>query len=744
MNTTKTIKLFVLALAASASFLADANTTQNTTAQPTQYTNLLLGTDIFPYPELAGLNSLDPDFGLYANEIVGPRMPDGIVSPSPLTSFRGITFHARGAGYCHSDKYIIGFSHLNTEYNSYMNPIIMPVVGRLYTVSGDADDSAGYRAEKDSSSEIAKPHYYAVKLKNGVKAEITTTKHVGFHRYTFPKSFKSKILLDLGATHKHSKIADAWIRVADKNTVEGYQKLKLFQTFNFYGSDVYFVAKFDKPFRCFALWNDRRVYQTDSGIGYLKKSEAETKLGVYTDYVTEENEQIQVKVAISTVSIEDARAKLEAEAPNWDFDSTAQKCKNAWNDMLSKIQVEGGTDAQKTLFYTSMLRCAKFASVETISMLSTMNYQVLFLIDPQSVAEKIDGIVKSGYVRRGFFGNGFVPYSLSFYRRGAKGINLEKIYNQYFKLVNDPDYERYAEFIDRGYLAYIPRKDGKNKMNDDCANRTLGYAYEFYCLAEMAKEIGRPQSEIDFLVKHSKNYKNLLDPETGFVRAKTADGKWLEPFDPAESSLRSPYNEGNAWQYTYMILHDIPELIKITGGNEAFVAKLDKLFATPNHNAICDVSGMIGCYTHGNGNDRFIPYLYVEAGAPHKTQKMVRHIMDTMYKNDVGSLPNNDDYGNLSGWYVMSAMGLYPPVNAAAADEFILGSPLFKKITLKLPQYIYGGNTFTIECQNYAPENIYVESVELDGKKLENFKMPISALKTGKKLVFKMSPTPSK
>lgn len=220
MNTTKTIKLFVLALAASASFLADANTTQNTTTQPTQYTNLLLGTDIFPYPELAGLNSLDPDFGLYANEIVGPRMPDGIVSPSPLTSFRGITFHARGAGYCHSDKYIIGFSHLNTEYNSYMNPIIMPVVGRLYTVSGDADDSAGYRAEKDSSSEIAKPHYYAVKLKNGVKAEITTTKHVGFHRYTFPKSFKSKILLDLGATHKHSKIADAWIRVADKNTVE--------------------------------------------------------------------------------------------------------------------------------------------------------------------------------------------------------------------------------------------------------------------------------------------------------------------------------------------------------------------------------------------------------------------------------------------------------------------------------------------------------------------------------------------
>ena len=704
--------------------------------------NLLLGTDIFPYPELAGHNSLDPDFGLYANEIVGPRMPDGMVSPSPLTSFRGVTMHARGAGYCHSDKYIIGFSQLNTEYNSYMNPVIMPSVGRLYTASGDADGSEGYRVEKDSSSEIAKPYYYTVSLKNGVKAEITTTKHVGVYRYTFPKSFQSKILLDLAATHRHSKITDAWIRIVDSTTIEGYQKLKLIQSFNYYGNNVYFVAKFDKPYRCFAVWNDKRIYQTDFGVRYAEKSGGVSKLGVFADYCTDEGEQIQVKIAVSPTSIEDARAKLEAEAPNWDFDATAQKCKNAWNDFFSKIQVEGGTDAQKALFYTSILRCAKFANVENISMLSTMNYQVLFLLDPESIAEKIRDIVKTKYVRRGFFGNGFVPYSLSFYRRGVKDIDLKAIYELYFNLVNDPKYERYAEFIKLGYLPYIPRENGVYKMNDDCANRTLGYAYEFYCLAEMAKEIGRPQSEMDFLLKHSKNYKNLLDPKTGFIRAKTADGKWLEPFDPADSSLRSPYNEGNAWQYTYMILHDIPELIKIAGGNDAFVAKLDKLFTTPNHNAICDVSGMIGCYTHGNGNDRFIPYLYVEAGAPHKTQKMVRHIMDTMYKNAPGALPNNDDYGNLSGWYVMSAMGLYPPINAAAADNFVLGSPLFKKITLRLPEYIYGGNTFTIECENYAPENIYVEWVELDGKRLDNFKMPIDALRTGKKLVFKMSPKP--
>ncbi len=710
---------------------------------PIDYTNLLLGTDIFPYPELAGHNSQDPDFGLYANEIVGPRMPDGMVSPSPLTSFRGITYHARGAGYCHSDKYIIGFSQLNTEYNSYMNPIIMPVVGRLYTASGDADDTVGYRVEKDSATEIAKPYYYTVQLKNGVKAEITTTKHVGFYRYTFPKSVKSKILLDLAATHKHSKITDAWLKVVDNNTVEGYQKLDLPQSFNYYGNNVYFVAKFDKPYRCFALWNDKQIYQTDWALRQVEKSGGVSKLGMFGDYCTSEGEQIQVKIAISPISIKDAYAKLESETPNWDFAATAEKCKNAWENLFSKIQVEGGSDDQKALFYTSILRCARFAEVENISMLSTMNYQVLFLLEPEAIRDKIDGIVKSGYVRRGFFGNGFVPYSLSFYRRGVKEIDLKTIYAKYFKLVNDPKYERYGDFLKYGYLPYIHRESGVYEMNDDCANRTLGYAYEFYCLAEMAKEIGRPQSEIDFLVKNSKNYKNLLDPKSGFIRAKTADGKWLEPFDPAASSLRSPYNEGNAWQYTYMILHDIPELIKITGGNEAFVAKLDKLFTTPNHNAICDVSGMIGCYTHGNGNDRFIPYLYVEAGAPHKTQKWVRYIMDTMYKNATGSLPNNDDYGNLSGWYVMSAMGLYPPINTAAGDEFVLGSPLFKKITLKLPEYIYGGNTFTIECENYAPENIYVESVELDGKKLENFKMPISALKTGKKLVFKMSPTPA-
>lgn len=711
--------------------------------------NLLLGTDIFPCPEYSGNNSLDPDYGLYANEIVGPRMPSGMVSPSPVTSFRGVASHSRGSGYRHGDKYIIGFSQLNIEYNAYANPIVMPVVGQLDTFSGDDTNSAsGYRVEKDSASEVAKPYYYTVKLKNSVRAEITATDHVGVHRYTFPKAHSSKILIDLGAAHKFTSIPEAWLEIVGNDKIEGYQKLKTF--FNFYGNDIYFVAKFSRPFRYWGIWKDnnqnhRRIMKINPYIGRVQSKGNVKKqgLGAFVDYATDENEQIEVKIAVSNKSIEDARKKLEDETKGKNFDDIKVACENEWNKYFSKIQVEGGTQAQRTMFYTSVLRCSNFASVEDIAMLYTMNYQVLFLMEPKMVVDKIDDIVKSGYVRRGFFGNGFIPAVLSFYRRGATTIDIKSIYNKYYGLVSDPNYERYAEFIKYGYLPYIHRENGRYEMNEDCSNRTLGYSYEFYCLAELAKELGdRPQSETDFLLKHSKNYKNLFDPKTGFLRAKTADGKWVEPFNPTTATLRSPYNEGNSWQYSYMVLHDIPELVKMMGGKDAFVKRLDEFFKAPYTAAIGDVSGMIGCYTHGNGNDRFIPYLYAEVGVPHKTQEMVRFIMDTMYRNEPGALPNNDDYGNISGWYVMSAMGLYPPINFAAGDEFILGSPLFKKITLKLPEYIYGGNTFTIECENYAPENIYVESVWLDGRKLENFKMPISALKTGKKLVFKMSKTP--
>ena len=712
------------------------------------YVDFLIGSDMFHDPQYSGNNSLDPDFGLYANEIVGPRTPDGVVSPSPVSSFKGVTFHARGSGYCNSDKYIMGFPHINTEYNSYANLLLMPIVGTLYTDSGDKDNTIGYRALKDPQSEIAKAYYYSVKFKDsGIKTEITSTKHVGIHRYTFPKARSAKILLDLGITHKFSKLKDANLTFKGSDTIEGWQEITVFPSFKFYPPKVYFVVKFDKPIKFHGIWDEHSIYAHDKTPSAKKRKPNGTnipkKLGAFVDYMTEENEQIQVKLAVSFKSIEDAYNNLE-EAKGWDFEAHKENCRKKWNDYLSRIEVEGGTREQKRLFYTSMARCSNFASVEIISMLSTMNYQVLFLLEPKSITEKICNIVETGYVRRGFFGNGFIPYSLSFFKRGAKEIDLNAIYNKYFKLLNDPNYERYAEYIKNGYLHSIKRPDGSYKMNDDCANRTLGYAYEFYCLSEMGKLLQKPTEEIDFLKKHSYGYKNVFDKTTGFVRGKDADGKWLEPFDPTEATIRNPYNEGNAWQYTFMIFHDIPWLIDSLGGKKAFVAKLDEMFSTPYHSIRQDISGMIGNYTHGNGNDRYVPYLYIEADAAWKTQEMTRKILDVMYKDIPGGLTNNDDYGNMSGWYVMSAMGIYPPINPALCDNFLLTSPLFKKITIRLPEYIYGGNIFTIECENYAPENIYIDSVELDGKPLRDFKMPVDALKNAKRLVFKMSKHPRK
>ncbi len=722
-----------------ASFCASAKDEKNYA----DYANLLIGTDMFHAPKYNGNNSLDPDFGLYANEIVGPRMPNGPVSPSPLTSFQGITYHARGSGYCHSDKYIMGFSQINTEYNSFCCPIVMPIVGKLYTDSGDTGNVKGYRAKKDSESEIAKPYYYTVKLKDsGVKVEITCSENVGVYRFTFPKSRSSKILIDAGTTHRFSYVKDADIKIVNNDTIEGFQDLFIRPNFRFYGTKLYFVAKFDREILNNGTWFGEKIYSQDSARRLNAKYTPKTKIGAFMDFMTEENEQVNMKIAISFESIEDAYKKLQEQTPDWNFDATKQKAKDAWNAYLSRIEVEGGTQAQKTLFYTSMVRSANFSSVETIAMLSTMNYQVLFLTSPDKVVEKIDGIVKSGYVRRGFFGNGMISNSLAFYRRGAK-IDLASIFNTYYKLLTDPKYERYAEYMKLGYLPFVERNTGVYKMNEDCANRTLGYAYEYYCLAEMAKILG-DNEKADFLMKYSHGWKNVFDPVTKFVRGKTADGKWLEPFDPNVATLRSPYNEGNAWHYSFMVFHDIPELTKLMGGRKAFIAKLDEMFKAPYKSVFRDVSGMIGAYTHGNGNDRYIPYLYTELGCPWKTQKMVRFILDTLYKPIAGGLTNNDDYANMSGWYVMSAMGMYPPINIAASDNFVLAAPIFKKITIRLPELIYGGNTFTIECENYDEKNIYATSVELDGKPLENFKLPMDALKKNKRLVFKMSSIPKK
>ncbi|QGY47793.1 hypothetical protein GM418_30280 [Maribellus comscasis] len=708
---------------------------QDSNLSPADYVNFLIGTDVFEDAKYNGNNPVHPDSAMYGNEIPGPKMPDGIINPSPVTSFKGVFYHSRGAGYCYSDESIMGFTNLPTEYNFYNNLLLMPTVGRLYTRPGElSSPKDGYRSRKNFENEIAKPYYYSVVLKDyDIKAELTTTNHVALHSYTFPKSDSSKILLDLGICHKNSRIISSLAQIRDNNTITGKQIIEANKShlFQYYGEEIFFAIKFSRKFEDYGMWDnfENKIYNGRENI-------EGKQVGVFVDYKTDDKEKIFVKVSISLISIEDALKNIESELPSWSFDQIKNQCKVAWNDILSRIEIEGGNKSQRTLFYTSLAR-----SLNTGVFMGWFdNYEILFLLQPERVVNRANSNDWST-LYRGFIGFEQFPAVLSYYLRGAKDIDIKTIYDAYYKRMTNPEVERYGDFFRYGYIPYNYRTDEQSTtMEDDCVNRTLGYAYAFNCLSYMAEELGEKQ-EAKYLKKFSDNYKNIFDKKTGFMRAKLRDGSWLEPFDPTQSYLREIYKEGNAWQYTWMVPHDIPGLINLMGGKYAFANKLDELFTTPYKYVHRNTSGMIGNYTHGNGIDRYIPYLYSEAGFPSKTQKMVRTILDTLYRATPGGLTNNDDYGKMSAWYVYSAMGFLPPLDATS-ENYILGAPLFKKITIHFSDYIYNNNTFTIECENYSPENIYAKSVKLDGKTLNNFKLPFDAFINGQRLVFQMSHVP--
>ena len=708
---------------------------QDNKLSPADCVNFLIGTDVFDDVKYNGNNPTHPDTANYGNDIPGPKIPYGLVNPSPVSSFYGIHGHSRGAGYCYSDESIMGFSNLTTEYNFYTNLLLMPTVGKLYTRPGELNSPKdGYRSRKSFENEIAKPYYYSVVLKDySIKAEMTTTNHVALHSYTFPKSDSSKILLDLGVCAKNSRIISSSAQINDSNTITGKQIIDANKSdlFQYYGEEIFFAIKFSRKFENYGMWDniENNIYNARDNI-------EGKQVGVFVDYKTDDKEKIFVKVSISLISIEDALKNIESELPGWSFDQIKNQCKVAWNNILSRIEIEGGNKSQRTLFYTSLARCLNTG----VFMGWFDNYEILFLLQPERVVNKANSNDWST-LYPGFIGYEQFPLILSYYRRGAKDIDIKTIYDAYYKRMTNPKVERYGDFFKYGYIPYNDKADEQSTTKEtDCVNRTLGYAYAFNCLSYMAEELGEKQ-EAKYLKKFSDNYKNVFDKKTGFMRAKLRDGSWLEPFDPTKTYHHEEYREGNAWQYTWMVPHDIPGLINLMGGKYAFANKLDELFTTPYKHAMWDVSGMIGNYTHGNGTDRYVPYLYSEAGFPSKTQKIVRTILDTLYRATPGGLTNNDDYGKMSAWYVYSAMGFLPPLDATS-ENYILGAPLFKKITIHFPNYIYNNNTFTIECENYSPDNIYAKSVKLDGKILNNSKLPFDAFINGSKLVFEMSHVP--
>lgn len=747
---------------------------------PVDQVNPFLGTDFF------------------GHTFPGASLPYAMVHVSPDVHNQGWTYCA---GYIYSESSIMGFSHTHWSGVGMVNGgevLLMPTTGlKLQTTPGSLENpDEGYRSRFDHADEVASPGYYSVLLKDyNVKAELTSTQRAGFHRYTFPKTENARIILDLGhqiGINTSGELSE--LSILNNNRIEGVKSAGL--------GKVYFVAEFSKPFRYYGTFdNDLKTPESGGSLWPYKNGETGKNIGAFVTFRTKENEQILVKVGISYTSIEGARKNLQAEIPDWDFDGVRNKAREIWNKELSRVKIDGATDDQKEIFYTAMYHSllAQYISQDvdgkymgsdkkvheakgynfygSFSCWDTYRSQhpLLTLIAPDHVNDFIRSIVAKtkdyGWLPAQHFlnvygeamvGDHLIPVIVDAYLKGYRDFDVNFLYEAMRKkALEEPKLpvphaagrSGLKYYMDLGYTPV-------DKVTESVPN-TLELAYDDWCIAQLAKELGKKE-DYQLFMKRAGNYKNLWDAETQFMRPKKADGSWLEAlngreqeivkegehayyryFDPLLVGKRPNrhYTESNAWQYIWSVQHDVQGLINLFGGNKAFTSKLDTFFEmSPNISApkYVGVVGTIGQYVHGNQPSHHVAYLYNYAGEPWKTQQRVRQVCEELYRSGPGGLCGNEDMGSLSSWYVLSAMGIYPVTPGEAV--YAIGSPLFGKATLDLGK----GKTFTIEAQNNSAVNKYIQSATLNGKLLSRTWISHQEITNGGTLVFKMGPEPNK
>jgi predicted alpha-1,2-mannosidase len=686
----------------------------------------------------------------------GACYPFGMIQASPDTGNCTWTYCS---GYMYLDEKIWGFSqtHLNGTGCPDLGDVqLQPFTGAI----GRENYHSAYKKE----TQRAKPGYYAVTLDDfGVDVELTASPRVAFHRYTYKNPAPARLLVDLqygivsGKDALRNHILNSDVTVEDKYTITGHNQARAWVTRHYY-----YVVKFDRPY---------------AAIMQLAAQPGEKAPRYVLDFNLKPGETLQVKVALSTVSVEGAKKNLAAEVPGWDFASVHKQTKAAWSGLLSRAVVQGTQD-QKENFYTSLyhlfIQPNNIADVDgryrgaddkVLTSPDKAYYSTLSLWDTYRAAhplytilapERVNGFIATmvahqkaqGYVpiwtlagkeNHCMIGNHSVPVIADAYLKGFRGFDAEAAFQgiKTSLTVNHPksDWDVYTKF---GYLPFDIVK-GEN------VSRTLEHVYDDYCASQLAKALGQDADAASF-AKRAEYYKNVFDPETKFMRGRDSKGNWRSPFDPMKLNHGGDsgydYTEGNAWQYTWHVQHDPEGLIRLIGGKDAFADKLSTLFKLESKvegsGFVLDVSGLIGQYAHGNEPSHHIAYLFNFAGYPWKTQELVREIVDTEYKNKPDGLCGNDDCGQMSAWYLFSAMGFYPvnPCN----DGYVFGAPQVEKVTLNLAQ----GKTFTIEAKGLSKENKYVQSIALNGKPVTGIKIAHAEIVKGGTLVFEMGPQPKK
>ena len=709
-------------------------------------------------PEIDCARYVNPFIGNADNghTFPGACAPFGMIQASPES---GNASWRYCSGFNYEDDEIFGFAqnHLNGTGCPDLGDILMlPFSGNI--------ENHEYKARIDKSRQTARPGYYAVTLPDfGINAEVTATERTAFYRYTYQNDEEANLFIDLqsGLVTSPQGIRDrvlfADMQMPDERTIIGHN-----ETNGWVRRHFYYVMIFDKPYKVKEM---------------LPAWEGETAKRFVLSFDLKRGETLQVKIALSTVSVDGAKASLQKENPDWDFDKTKGETYQKWNTLLQRVRVEG-TDKQKTNFYTSLYHlCVQPNNIadtdgryrganDSVSISpSGEYYSTLSLWDTYRAAhplytiltpERVNGMVNCmlahhkayGYLpiwtlwgkeNYCMIGNHAIPVIVDAYLKGFDGFDKREAYKAIKESSTvshrNSDWDVYNKY---GYYPF-------DIMKAESVSKTLESAYDDYCVAQMAKSLDE-MGDFEYFMKRSESYKNLFDPETKFMRGKDSKGNWRTPFHPMRlfhaGEVGGDFTEGNSWQYTWHVQQDVEGLIELLGSKEVFANKLDSLFtleATPEEmGEVLDVTGLIGQYAHGNEPSHHVIYLYNYANRPWKTQELVREVFDRFYLDKPNGLCGNDDCGQMSAWYVFSAMGFYP-VNPCGG-EYVIGAPQLKEVVIDLPSR----KQFTIKAINLSKTNKYIKSIMLNGEVLKGGILRHSDIMNGGLLEFTMEDYPDK
>ncbi len=743
---------------------------------------LLTGGDslgVFASEKKQPVDWVDPMLGTASSRWMlypGPSTPFSMVKLSPDNQKQSWK-----AGYEYTIENIAGFSHIHSWTMAGL--LAMPITGKLKTVPGPEDDpDKGYRSRFSHDTEVASPGYYAVTLEDyGIRAELTSTTRAGFQQYTFPKADEAYILFDLKFPTEYGfEVHDARIDKVSDTEITGYSKQQAGRYAKWNEYTVYFVVKFSKPFDSFGGWTGETVRRA------INKVTGKGDVGAFVGYSTSRGQVIKIKTGISLVSIDQARLNLETEMSRfgWDFDAVRNRARNTWNDLLSKIEVEGGSETDRIKFYTNLYRsyCARTILSDVNGKYVDMYEKEQQLKDPDSPVYGCDAFwntfwnlnqlwtlvtpdiankwVKSLleiYDRGGWLAKGptGIEYSsimvasheialiVSAYQKGIRNFDIEKAYEAIKHIQTTPGrpHEGGGHVGNRQLksymeLGYVPVEKGP-------VSNTLEYAYDDWCVAQMAKALGK-KDDTELFLKRAASYKNVFDSSVGYMRQKHQDGSWVKDFSPFSGK---GFVEGNSWQFTWFAPHDVKGLVDLLGRDEFNRRLKDGLEKSQesNFNATNDRFADFPI-NHGNQPNMQSAWLFNFSGTPWLTQKWVREIIERYYgTGPIDGYPGDEDQGQMGAWYVMSAMGLFEMDGGAAAEPtYEIAGPIFDKVTIHLDKKYYKGGEFVIEAQNNSKKNMYIQSATLNGKLLNKPWFYHHQLADGSKLVLLMGPKPNK